>query len=177
MVVGGLLAGLVTVGCGAGGTIEPEAVVVAAMGTIVTSIQIDPQLADAAVAAIGVWADATNGAYAPQLTIGLDGPAQLHVKLVDQIAECNGVPAGSEVIWGCMDPSRAAILIAQAAPENLQVSVLMHEIGHSLSLEHGGIGLMWPGRSRAERLDPCVDADTLVALETNLGVSGTPSCL
>lgn len=141
-------------------------------------IQIDPRLAEEAVAAVGLWTDATAGEYAPELVVGDAPGARLRIELVDvTTGACEEQALPGHGIWGCFDGDAGVIQISRDAPADVRVSIIAHELGHSLGLGHRQAGLMYSWRSPEELLHPCVDADTLAALEANTAMTGTVVCL
>lgn len=162
-----LLALLVVVGCSAP---QPRVVV-------------HPSLAESAVAALDLWTAATEGEFSPEVVISED------------CSDSTWCIVGVESLPACGDSSEALActthrdwlvsdlaglggggllrLNTRATPREFWVSSLAHEIGHLLGVEHRESGLMNGKRGEAERVSPCVDADTVAAA----GLSGAGACL
>lgn len=131
----------------------PELTVAAALTS--APVEIDPQIAGDVEAAIELWVRATDGAYSPaglRFTYG-------------HIADCSTFGAS-----GCYYPDRHEIRLSVKVQDNHRVSVLAHEIGHCLGLEHTDGGLMDPNRAS---VDPCVSADDVAGA----GLEGPGACL
>jgi hypothetical protein len=141
-------------------------------------IQLDLNLADDAIAAVDLWSDATAGQYAPELVVGDAPGARFRIELVDvTTGACEEQALPGHGIWGCFDGDARVIQISRDAPADMRVSIIAHELGHSLGLAHRAEGLMNSWRSPAEFLHPCVDLDTLVGLKANTGIVGNVACL
>jgi hypothetical protein len=168
-------------GCSAvGSEVEPSAAatVVRSAPRSAPLIQIDLNLADDAIAAVDLWGAATAGQYAPELVVGDAPGARLRIELVDvTTGACEEQALPGHGIWGCFDGDARVIQISRDAPSDMRVSIIAHELGHSLGLAHRAEGLMYSWRSPAEFLHPCVDVDTLRGLEANTGIVGTVTCL
>ncbi len=72
------------------------------------TFSVEPELAEAALAAIALWKDATLGEYDPLLVVG-DAPGAIHIGLVDDIEDCT-LPNAS----GCMREALHQIDVSRA---------------------------------------------------------------
>lgn len=140
---------------------------------ITPRIVVAPELAMAGVAAVSLWESASLDAYAPDLSISTEcGQGEdLCLRLEQERPDCTA--PGSPWL-GCFRPE-GFVDVWAGVPDEWRASIIAHEIGHSLGLEHGSAGLMWPERDRGGRV--CVEASDLVALEASTGVVGTPACV
>jgi hypothetical protein len=132
------------------------------------TFSVDPELAEAALAAIDLWTEASGGAYAPRLVVG-DAPGATRIVLVSgMIADCGGEESSA-----CMRHSERLIELSTSVPADMRASAIAHEIGHNLGLEHTAEGLMDPSRSNYRRRSPCVLAADVQAA----GLDGPGACL
>lgn len=131
-----------------------------------------PELAMQGVAAVELWSAATLDAFVPDLSIGECGRSQedLCIRVVDD----KPIGCGAQVRGAVACFRGATIDVWKGVPDDWTVSVLAHEIGHSLGLGHVGDGLMSPDRDRTR---PCIESDDILALDDAVGVPGAPACV
>jgi hypothetical protein len=149
---------------------EPELVVETAR--LAPRLVLVPELAMQGVAAVELWSAATLDAFAPDLTIGQCDSADedICVRIVDeQPIGCAGQVRGAVACY-----RGATVDVWKGVPDEWRVSVVAHELGHSLGLGHGPAGLMSPDRDRTR---PCIEAEDLSALDEKIGVLGAPACV
>jgi hypothetical protein len=138
---------------------------------IIPRIVVAPELALAGVAAVSLWETATLDAYAPELSISSTcGQGEdLCIRVEQERPDCSS--PGSPWL-ACFRGS--TIDVWTGVPDEWRASIIAHELGHSLGLEHGSAGLMCPERDRSR---PCVEDADLAALEASTGIVGTPACV
>lgn len=159
-----LLATLFLTACSAA---QPEELLLSAPEPARLQVAIAPEAAEPAEAALELWREASGGAFAPEVSIGVSLTADLQVVAVDARPACDG---GAN--WGCSWGSY--IQLWAGIPADQAVSTAAHEVGHFLGLEHqpGSGGLMDPKRSSERRRWPCVSADDAAAA----GFQGPGAC-
>jgi hypothetical protein len=133
---------------------------------------LSPELALQGVAAVELWSAATRDAFVPELSIGECGrdDEDLCIRVVEELP----VGCGAQVKGAVACFRGPTIDVWKGVPDSWTVSVLAHELGHSLGLGHVQEGLMSPDRDRTR---PCVESDDIVALDDALGVPGSPACV
>lgn len=138
------------------------------------AVTLEPSIAADAVAAIDLFRDATGGFYDPTLTIGeCDGSERICIRALEMMPDC----AGERDPWGCMLPT-GEITIWAGMHSELRVSIVAHEIGHSLGLSHADGSVMFPERSWRELYWTCLGSEMLIELQALLGVPEVePLCL
>lgn len=130
-----------------------------------------PDLAMQGVAAVELWSAATRDAFVPDLSIGeCRGSEDLCIRIVDEPPTGCGAQVRGAV--ACFRGS--TIDVWQGVRDDWTVSVLAHELGHSLGLGHVREGLMSPDRDRTR---PCIESDDIDALDDAMGVPGSPACV
>lgn len=125
------------------------------------------------VTAIELWRAATDDAYAPDLTVSdaCDQNADLCIRLVPERPTGCGEDAGGAL--ACFRPD-GYIDIWSGVRDVEIVSVIAHELGHSLGLLHGDAGIMRPHRDRTMA---CIEGADLAALEASTRVVGQTACV
>jgi hypothetical protein len=131
-----------------------------------------PELAMQGVAAVELWSAATRDAFVPDLSIGECGRSD--EDLCIRIVEEPPIGCGAQVRGAVACFRGATIDVWQGVRDDWTVSVLAHELGHSLGLGHVREGLMSPDRDRTK---PCIESDDIVALDDAMGVPGSPACV
>ncbi|HEY6056241.1 MAG TPA: hypothetical protein VIU86_20085 [Gaiellaceae bacterium] len=130
-----------------------------------------PELAETALSAVDAWEDGTSYEYQASVVVSQDCVSDAWcLVLVDHISECNAqaYQGADEQIGGCTEVKRKRIEIVRGLSADLTLSLLMHEIGHSVGLPDdlsGSGGLMDPHRSTS---GAAVDADTLAAFRAEM---------
>lgn len=159
-------------GCAAHGERASDAEAVVLEARIAPRLVVAPELAMPGVAAVSLWEAATLDAYAPDLVVSDDCTgADLCVRRVaTRDFECS--PGDDGFWWACF--TGRGVVVWTELPDEWQVSVLAHELGHSLGLEHADAGIMWPGRDRSR---PCIEDADVEALEASTGIVGAPACV
>jgi hypothetical protein len=145
--------------------VEPERI------RITPRIVVAPDLAMQGVAAVELWSAATVDAYAPDLAIGPCGQGEdLCLRVVDERRDCGR--HGRD--WLACFTGGAEIQIWAGVRDEWRLSIIAHELGHSLGLEHDHAGVMMPGRDLTRA---CVEAADVAQLEVSTGVVGVPACV
>jgi hypothetical protein len=133
-------------------------------------ITLEPAIADDGLQAVELLQRVTLGQYDPELTIGeCTGAERFCVRAVDVVPDC----AGEHAPWGCMDPdTRTVYVIAKFHPE-LRVSIVVHELMHTLGMLHSDGSVMTPDRSWVDFYWSCVSAETAAILKERAGFAET----
>jgi len=149
-------------------------------------LTVSPEVAEDAVAALALWTAATDGAFAPEVTVSDDCTgADWCITSVDSMtaADCPDptVPGGTDrrvapraCNWREQGMNFIRLNASGTRPEE-RTGTLAHEVGHRLGLAHlpGTGDLMDPDRPHEARVAPCVSAEDVTAA----GFSGPGTCL
>jgi hypothetical protein len=165
-------AALALAACAAPAPVTEEPDAAAEPARLTPRMVIAPELALQGVAAVELWSSATLDAFAPQLTIGSCGSADEDLCL--QIVDEPPIGCGAQVRGAVACYRGPTVDVWRGVPDEWRVSVVAHELGHSLGLGHGPAGLMSPDRDRTH---PCIEHDDLTALDDATGIAGTTACV
>lgn len=142
-----------------------------------TRLAVAPVLAENVLDAVALWREATAGAYDPAVVVSDEcGGADRCILEVPEITDCPLQPEGKK-LFGCTYPrTDGRIVVAADVEQDIRVSVMAHEFGHTLFLPHTADpadDLMNPYRSHDTRVHPCISTED-VALA---GFQGPGACL